>query len=135
MYSYIGSLPIRDVKPAQLLEIMRRVAAGLGRARSRPQRLRFSFLAITAVECFSLASPHCGQMLIRLRRYVVPSRSHDQASSPPGCDRLPDLLKAIEEFNGDPATGIALHLLLLTFVRQESYGAQWSEFDLDVPCG
>jgi len=34
-----------------------------------------------------------------------------------GRTRLPDLLKAIEDFNGDSATGIALQVLSLTFVQ------------------
>lgn len=45
---------------------------------------------------------------------------------------LPTLVKAVETYDGHPATRIALRLLLLTGVRtQELIGATWGEFDLE----
>jgi integrase len=46
---------------------------------------------------------------------------------------LPELLKAIDAYNGKETTRLALKLMALTFVRtSELLGAKWSEFDLDV---
>ena len=45
---------------------------------------------------------------------------------------LPDLLVAMDEYDGEPVVRYALKLMALTFVRtQELLQAPWSEFDLD----
>jgi integrase len=47
-------------------------------------------------------------------------------------NQISDFLRALAAYRGEPATRIALHLLLLTFVRKgELRGAKWSEFELD----
>jgi len=44
---------------------------------------------------------------------------------------LPDLLRAIEAYQGTPTTRLALRLMALTFVRtSELIAAKWVEFDL-----
>jgi integrase len=46
---------------------------------------------------------------------------------------LPDLLRAIEVYQGTHVTRLALKLITLTFVRtSELIGAKWAEFDLDA---
>lgn len=46
---------------------------------------------------------------------------------------LPDLLRAIEVYQGAPMTRLAMKLMALTFVRtSELIGARWAEFDLDA---
>ena len=46
---------------------------------------------------------------------------------------LPDLLRAIEVYQGTHVTRLAMKLLALTFVRTgELIGAKWSEFDLEA---
>lgn len=132
VFPFIGSLPIRDIKAVQLLEIVRRVAAGTGKGKKPAPTVAI------------LLRQYCGRVfqfaMATLRADADPSAALRGAIEKPrtqhrpalGRNRLPDLLKAIEGFHGDPATGIALHLLLLTFVRQgELRGAQWSEFDLE----
>lgn len=48
-------------------------------------------------------------------------------------NELPELLKAIDGYNGRPMTKIAIQLMALTFVRtSELIGAMWSEIDGDV---
>jgi len=45
---------------------------------------------------------------------------------------LPDFLKKLDSYSGDPVTKLALRLIVLTFVRTgELRGARWEEFDLD----
>jgi len=44
---------------------------------------------------------------------------------------LPELLKRVDSYNGDPATKLGLKLVVLTFVRSgELRGARWEEIDL-----
>ena len=46
--------------------------------------------------------------------------------------RIGELLQGLGTYVGDPATAIALRLMLLTFVRTgELRGAEWREFDLE----
>jgi integrase len=45
-------------------------------------------------------------------------------------DEVPNLLRKIASYGGDPRTRLALHLMVLTFTRTtELRGARWSEFD------
>jgi integrase len=45
-------------------------------------------------------------------------------------EELPELLRKIEAYDGEPQTRLGLQLLALTFVRtKELIGAGWSEFD------
>jgi integrase len=45
---------------------------------------------------------------------------------------LPDFLKKLDSYPGDPVTNLALRLIVLTFVRTgELRGARCEEFDLD----
>ena len=47
-------------------------------------------------------------------------------------EELPELLKAIEDYEGDSITKAAIKLMALTFVRtNELIGAKWSEIDFD----
>ena len=47
-------------------------------------------------------------------------------------DELPEFLKELDSYPGDPVTRLALKLIILTFVRTgELRGARWGEFDVD----
>jgi integrase len=47
-------------------------------------------------------------------------------------DELPEFLKKLDSYSGDPVTKLGLKLVILTFVRPgELRGARWDEFDLD----
>ncbi|BBE08297.1 integrase [Mycoavidus cysteinexigens] len=46
---------------------------------------------------------------------------------------LPELLRKIDAYDGQPLTRLAMQLMALTFVRTgELIGAQWSEFEMDA---
>ena len=46
-------------------------------------------------------------------------------------DELPDFLKKLDSYSGDPITKLALRFIILTFVRTgELRGARWEEFDV-----
>nr|WP_053057218.1 site-specific integrase [Xanthomonas hyacinthi] len=90
-----------------------------------------------------------GRLLQRIRKafnYAVstgrietnPVRDLDGALTPPERGhhaalpwaKVPDFLKALAKYPGNPETRIALHLMLLIFVRSgELRGARWSEFE------
>ena len=65
-----------------------------------------------------------------LRDIIGHTPVENRACIPPA--ELPDLLKAIDSYNGHPLTLYGLKLLALTFVRtSELIGAKWKEIDWD----
>jgi integrase len=125
IFPLIGSRPITDIDAPELLEALRKVEKR--GALESARRLR----------------QICGQVF----RYAVatgratrdPSVDLKGALSSPGRKRghkamareeLPGFLAAVEAYDGDPRTRLALRLIVLTFVRtSELRGARWSEFE------
>ncbi|KQQ84475.1 hypothetical protein ASF73_15520 [Xanthomonas sp. Leaf131] len=89
-----------------------------------------------------------GRLLQRIRKalnYAVstgrietnPVRDLDGALTPPERGhhaalpwaKVPDFLKALANYPGNPETRIALHLILLTLRSGELRGMRWSEFE------
>jgi len=93
----------------------------------------------------------CHQMIGQVFRYAI---AHGLASDNPAVDvrpsdvlpstsqtnyaridakELPQLLRRIEAYQGNPATRVAIKLMALTFVRtSELIGARWDEFDFNA---
>jgi hypothetical protein len=125
IFPLIGSRLIADIDAPELLEALRKVEKR--GALETARRLR----------------QICGQVF----RYAVatgrvtrdPSVDLKGALSSPGRKRghkamareeLPGFLAAVEAYDGDPRTRLALRLIVLTFVRTaELRGARWSEFE------
>jgi integrase len=141
LFPTIGNLPIREVRAAHLLDVMRKVAAGEGKG-DKPA-------PTVAIQLRQYASRVFQYAVATLRAESDPTTALRGAVEKPKTvhrrpldrKRIPDLLQGLDDYNGDPATAIALRLLLLVFVRQgELRAAEWSEFDLDhalwtVPAG
>jgi integrase len=128
VFPYIGKRPIAELTPPELLATIRRVE----------QR--------GAIETAHRELAYCGQIF----RYGVatgrinsdPSRDlrgalqaveseHFAAITDP--KRVPDLLRAIDGYQGTLAVQCALRLAPLVFVRPgELRHAQWADFDLDA---
>ena len=132
VFPAFGSLPIRDVTSQMILECMRRVATGTGRER-RPAptvalQIRQYCSAVFRYAVANLKAKRDPTVDIRdaIKRPPVRKRR------PPKRERITALIRALDNYPGDPVTAIALRLLMHTFVRQgELRGATWSEFDLN----
>ena len=125
VFPQIGSRPIAEIDAPELLDVIRKVEQRGVLETAR--RLRQS----------------CGQIF----RYAIvtgkakhdPSADLRDALSAPGRkrghkamtrDELPNFLRALEAYDGDARTRIALRLTILTFVRTgELRAARWSEFE------
>src|SRR5439155_17598009 len=125
IFPQIGSRPITDVDAPELLEMLRKVEKrGVIETARRLRQL-------------------CGQVF---RYAIVTGRAqHDPSADLRGAlgapdrksghkamsrDELPNFLRALEAYDGDPRTRIALRLTVLTFVRTgELRAARWSEFE------
>jgi integrase len=126
VFPYVGNLPIRNVTAAHLLEIVRRVE---GRGAET-----------VALQVRQWASAIFRYAVATLRADVDPAAALRGAihrpkvvhSKPMTRDQVADFVNALEGYAGYRTTVIALHLMLLTFVRTvELRGALWAEIDLD----
>jgi integrase len=124
VFPEIGAKPVKEIKPADVLRAVKRLEArGATELSHRVLQLcvqvfKFAIasgrLEINPADSIGLAlKKHKGQSI----RAVKPKD-------------LPELLRAIEGYEGEPQTKLGLRLLALTFVRTgELRGAEWSEID------
>jgi integrase len=126
VFPHVGALPIKSVKSAQLLAILRRVA---GRDASTVAILLrqwcsaiFRYAVTTLRADFDPAAALKGA----IKR---PRVKHKRAL---GMNEIAELREKVAASSTTPQVKIALELLLYTFVRPgELRGAIWSEFDLE----
>ena len=125
VFPYIGNLPVRQVTPAHVLDIIKRVEK---RAPAMAVIVNQSIGAI------------CRLAVATLRADIDPTHPLRGALKPPRTkhhrplkpEELPKLMAAIDESASYFPNKIALKLMLLTLSRTtEIVGARWEEFDLD----
>jgi integrase len=126
LYSEIGTRPIAEVDAPTLLAVLRKIESrGAHEIRSRVQQ------RAGAVFRYAVATGRCAHDPIAALRgsFTAPNpRGHAAL----GEQELPAFLEKLADYNGEPVTKHALHLLALTFVRTgELRQAEWSEFDLE----
>lgn len=126
VFPAIGSLPIRLVTAAHLLEILKRVEARGAETVALLIRQWCSAIFRYAVATLRAESDPASALKGSIHR---PKVVH---SKPLSREEIVQFLDALDEYGGYRPTVIALRLLLLTFVRTvELRCATWSEFDLD----
>jgi integrase len=124
VFPEVGSLPARQVSPAHVLSIVKKVE------KRAPAMAVLVNQAIGAV---------CRYAMVTLRADIDPTNPlrgslrprQVEHHKPLSRDEIPDFIRALEAYPGYFSNKIALHLMLLTFVRTtEMLEAKWSEFDL-----
>lgn len=126
VFPFLGDRPIASIKAGEVMEVVKRVEAkGAGDQAGRVmQRLKAVFrwaVIHRRIEENPLLD-------------LVPSeilKPRQVTHRPALADReLPTFLKKLADYEGDPNTVQALHLLMLTATRPgEVRGARWNEFD------
>lgn len=123
---FIGHIPITDITPLGLLEVIRRVesAGHIDTAKRLRQRCSSVFrLAILTGRCTSdPAAP------------LVDALKTPQSAPRKALKReeIPDFLAALEKYEGTKQTKLMMELMLLTFTRVgEMASACWDEIDFD----
>lgn len=125
VFSVIGSRPIAEIEPPELLMVLRKVEAR--GALDIAKRLRET----------------CGQIFRyaivtgRAKRDPTPDLKGALKAAPPPIHRaamprgeIPEFLAKLAAYDGEPTTQMALRLALLTFVRtKELRAARWSEME------
>ncbi len=125
VYPLIGSLPIKQITPAHVLDIISRVEK---RAPTMAVIVNQSIGAICRRAVVTLRADTDPTAPIRgsLKPRQVQHAKHLVTSE------LPAFLNAIDEYPGQFGNKIALQLMLLTLVRTvELIHARWEEFDMD----
>jgi integrase len=127
LYPYIGRVPVGEIEADRLLELLEQSERRSGpRAAMKLRALASRVFRYAIVRRRGKADPAA---LLKGAIHPNPVQHH----KPLERDRIKVLEEAIEADSlASRETQIALHLLLLTFVRAgELMGAEWSEFDLE----
>lgn len=126
VFPYIGTLPVRSVTAAHLLEIMRRVEGRGAETIAILIRQWCSAIFRHAVQTLRADADPAAVLKGAIKR---PKTVH---SKPLSHEQLAAFVKALDGYAGYRTTVIALRLQLLTFVRTiELRAAEWSEIDFD----
>jgi integrase len=124
---YIGSRPIGDIEPVDLLGPLKRIES-----RGRNETAHKTKRRAGQVFRYAISTGRAKRDPTRdLKDALAPVRTkHRAAITEP--QRVGELLRAIHSYQGQPTTEVALKLLPLVFVRsQELRYASWEQFDLD----
>ncbi len=128
VFPVIGDLPITGLRPLDVVKVIKAIEA-----RGAVDIAKRAYQTIGAICRYAVAH---GLMDRDPTRDVKPSdilisrRPTNYARV--DVRELPDLLRAVEAYQGTPTTRLALRLMALTFVRTgELIAAKWVEFDFD----
>ncbi|WP_218798779.1 tyrosine-type recombinase/integrase, partial [Klebsiella quasipneumoniae] len=126
IFPYIGQLPVNDIKPLVLLNVLRRMENRGATEKAKKVRQRcsevFRYAIVTGRAEYNPAADLTSAM-----------SGHESKHYPfLTIEELPDFFKALTGYTGSPLVVLAARLLILTGVRTgELRGAFWSEFDLE----
>ncbi len=125
---HLGSKPITTITPPQILEVLRKLEL-----RGKHETAHRTRQRISQVFRYSIATGRSESDPTRdLRGALTPIEVTSRAAITQPA-KVGELLRAIDGYQGDPATIAALNLAPLVFVRPgELRGAEWREFDLEA---
>jgi integrase len=127
IFPKIGHRPIREVSAPELLAALRGIEAR-GTIESAHKVAR----ACGQVFRFAIAAGRCDRNPAADLRGALKAKPKAKPMAALPSDALPELLRAIDAYDGDVQTRLAVKLLALTFVRtNELRGAAWTEIDLE----
>lgn len=123
----LGKLPMRQIKAAHLLAVLRSIE----KRGARTVAAKARFIA-SEIWRYAVATLRADSDLAASLRGAVRMPEHEHHPSLRR-DEIPGFLAVLGNYSGRKETAIALKLLLLLFPRpSELLGASWSEFDLDA---
>jgi integrase len=127
LFPEVGSMPINEIKPGQLLAALRKVeATGKLEAATRAKLIAGQVFRFAIIEGRAEVDP-TSSLRGALKSPIV--RHHAAVTDP---KKIGELLRAIDGYTGQFVTASALKLAPLVFVRPgELRAAEWAEFDLD----
>ena len=129
VYPVIGARPVSEIQAPELVamvkQIEKRGASDLAKRALQSVGQVFRYAVAHGYATRNPASEFRPSDVLRPTKKVNLARIETKD--------LPDLLRAIEVYQGTQVTRLALKLMALTFVRtSELIGAKWEEIDLDA---
>lgn len=122
----IGKLPIADIEPADVLSAVRKIE-GKGKLESARRTLQLA----SAVFRYAVATARLSSDPTRDLRGALTAPTVTHYGAIIDSFRVGELLRAIDGYQGQPITKLAMQLAPHVFVRPgELRHAEWAEFDL-----
>ncbi|MCH6138099.1 tyrosine-type recombinase/integrase [Klebsiella variicola] len=126
IFPYVGTRPIGEIKPLELLNVLRKIEKRGALEKMRKVRQRcsevFRYAIATGRAEFNPAADLSSALEVHQSNHFPFLKA----------DEIPDFLCALEGYTGSRIVQIATKLLMITGVRTiELRAALWSEFDLD----
>lgn len=126
IFPYVGTRPIGEIKPLELLNVLRKIEKRGALEKMRKVRQRcsevFRYAIATGRAEFNPAADLSSALEVHQSNHFPFLKS----------DEIPDFLRALDSYTGSRLVLIATKLLMITGVRTlELRAALWSEFDLD----
>lgn len=128
VFPAIGSRPIVEIEPPELLDMLRRVEAR--GALDIAKRLRQT---VGQVFRYAVVTGRARRDPAADLKGALKSAGRQQHHKAMAREELPGFLRALSAYDGEPRTRLALRLMTLTFVRTiQLRAARWEEFDLEA---
>lgn len=126
IFPYVGARPAGEIKPLELLNVLRKIEKRGALEKMRKVRQRcsevFRYAIATGRAEFNPAADLSSALEIHKSNHFPFLKSDD----------IPDFLRALDSYTGSRLVQIATKLLMVTGVRTiELRAALWQEFDLD----
>lgn len=127
MFPFIGQRPIAEIKPLELLEVLRRVErAGNIETASRLRQRCSSVFRLAILTGRSESDPAATLADALKTQQAEPRKALKR-------EEIPDFLNALEKYDGTNQTKLMMQLMLLTFTRVgEMAMTRWEEIDFDT---
>lgn len=126
IFPYVGTRPVGEIKPLELLNVLRKIEKRGALEKMRKVRQRcsevFRYAIATGRTEYNPAADLSSALEVHQSNHFPFLKADD----------LPDFLRALDSYTGSRLVQIATKLLMITGVRTiELRAALWSEFDLD----
>lgn len=128
IFPWIGARPIAEIKPRELLDVLRRIES-----RGRLETARRALSECSQIFRYAVSSGRAESDCTRDLKgaLAVPAVRHMASITDP--KKVGDLIRAIESYDGYAVSRAALRLAPLLFVRPgELRNAEWTELNLDT---
>ena len=124
----LGRRPIAEIEPIEVLDVVRKVEK-----RDAIEMAKRIMQMASAIFRYGVATTRCMRDPTADLRGALKPAKPVKGRSALAAGELPAFLRALDAYDGDPLTRMALELVILTFVRTaELRFATWAEFeDLD----
>jgi len=129
IYPWIGSRPIKEISPTEILAVLRRIES-----RGAIETAHRALGDISAIARYAIATQRALSDPCRdLRGALSPRKMERHFSAITDPKKIPDLLNRIDGYYGTLVVRCALRLAPLVFVRPgELRTAKWADIDLDA---